>query len=728
MKGLLKIVGGLLALLVIVVVAGGVLLGMFFDPNEYKPQIQELAFEKGGIELEIKGDLGWSVFPWLGIEINQISVNYPDQPQLAELNQAQVSVELPALLSGSVKMSSVVLDGLTLNLIKTADGQTNWATGEAAPADSTVTDDKPSSAEAAGGAALSLDIESIAISNGNISYTDQQAGSKILLNNFTMTSGKVVTQAFFPAELSFQAEQFQNDEKQLTVDAKLVAQFFLDLANQQYQIKGLESMLGLTGKPFNGNTVNLTLNADISSDLGKQTATVDNLNLSAANLKASGNILIQDFTKPTIAGKLSVDTFSLQELLTALGQPAIETTDPDVLKAISFSSELSGPANTLGLNKLKLRLDDTQFNGNIGYNLANGSIALNLQGDEINADRYLPPAKAGDAKAANGDSATPNTSSKSTASKKGGERYSKEPVIPVEPLKALELDAKLGLQKLLISGLTLTKLELQASAHGGLVKATKIHADMYGGTIRNSAVIDVRKKPARLSSNEVVSGIQIGDMLKDVADTDAVTGTFSTKAKVTATGVSVHSIVNSLNGTASVNMKDGVINGIDIAQTICQGFNTAGSLGVNTQQVDPSTPFANMGGNFKITNGVVSNNDLKAALDAIDVKGRGKVNLPAANLNYRLGLTINENLFKQTCSVNNALQGIEWPVDCKGSFDDDPAKLCRPDAGVLEDIIKQKAKKKLEKKLDQILLDKLGGDSGDGEESDASKLLKGLFN
>lgn len=718
MKGLLKIVGGLVALLVIVVVAGGVLLGMFFDPNEYKPEIKKLALEQGGVELNIEGDLGWSVFPWLGIEINQISVNYPGQPKLAELNQAQVSVEIPALISGNVKMSSIVLDGLTLNLVKTKDGKTNWAVSDAGKQSSAgVAETTPDAAEAAGGAALALDIESIAITNGNISYDDQMTASKVLLNNFSMTSGKVVTGAFFPAELSFQAEQYQAGEKQLTVDAGVQAEFFLDLAEQNYDIKGLKSTLGLSGAPFNGKSLSVNLAADIASNLANESALVDNLKLTAANINATGNVAVQGFAKPTITGQLKVDSFSLQELLSALGQPAIETTDPEVLKAISFNTELGGPANTLGLNKLKLKLDDTNFDGSFVFNLANGAIALNLQGDEINADRYLPPAKEAQ-QTANTESA-PKTS--------GGERYSKEPVIPRDTIKGLELDVKLGLDKLLMSGLTLTKLQLQTDAHGGLVNLRKINADMYGGTLRNSAVIDVRKSPTRLSSKKNVKGIQIGNMLMDMAEVDRITGTFSSQSNMTARGESVHAIVNSLNGTASVSMPKGEIKGIDIAQSICQGFNNVASLGVNAEQVDGSTPFANLGGNFKVTNGVVSNKDLKASLDAMVVKGRGKVNLPKANLDYRLGLTIEEDLFKQTCSVNNSLQGVEWPMDCKGSFDDDPAKLCRPDAGVLEDIIKQKAKKKLESKL----MEKLGGGSSDGEGDSkvegAKKLLRGLF-
>ena len=714
MKTLLKVVGGLVALVLILVVAGGVLLGMFFDPNEYKSEIKKLALEQGGVNLEINGDLGWSVFPWLGIEINQISVNYPDKPQLAELNQAQVSVELPALLSGNVKMSSVVLDGLTLNLVKNRDGSTNWAVaGAGQQASGTVSEATPSSTEAAGGAAIALDIESIAITNGNISYSDMIADTKVLLNDFNMTSGKVVTGDFFPAQLKFSAEQYAAGEKQMTVGASLNAQFLLDLANQQYRIKGLESVLDLTGAPFNGKTVTVKLNADVESNLSNETAALKGMTLSAANLNASGDVQIQGFAKPVITGTLEVAQFSLQELLVAMGQPAIETTDPVVLKAISFNAELGGAPNTLGMNKMALKLDDTSFNGNFAMNLADGSIAFNMKGDAIDADRYLPPAKEQPAE-------------QEPASGSASKGYSKEPVVPVDMLKGLEMDVDLGLDKLLINGLTLTNLQLATSAHGGLVNMSKINADMYSGTLRNSVVIDVRKSPTRLTVKKNIKGIQVGDLLMDMAEVDRLTGTFNTNASITARGESVHAIVNSLNGNAAVAMPDGEIQGIDIAQTICQGFNNVAALGVNADQVDRSTPFADLTSNFKFTNGVMTNKDLTTKLDAMTVRGRGEVDLPAQDLDYRLGLTIEDNLFKKTCAVNNNLEGVEWPVDCKGSFDTEPAKLCKPDASVLTELIKKKAQKKVEGQLRKKLEEKLGGGE-DGEESGAKKLIRGLF-
>ena len=118
-----------------------------------------------------------------------------------------------------------------------------------------------------------------------------------------------------------------------------------------------------------------------------------------------------------------------------------------------------------------------------------------------------------------------------------------------------------------------------------------------------------------------------------------------------------------------------------------------------------TTPFASINGNLAFKNGVMSNQDFKADLDAININGKGTVNLPKQALNYRVGLNIQDNLFKKSCSVNNKIQGIEWPVDCKGNFSDDPMKLCKPDLSVVEKILKKALKDKLKKKLEK----KLGG-------------------
>ena len=52
-------------------------------------------------------------------------------------------------------------------------------------------------------------------------------------------------------------------------------------------------------------------------------------------------------------------------------------------------------------------------------------------------------------------------------------------------------------------------------------------------------------------------------------------------------------------------------------------------------------------------------------------------------------------------------QAIDWPVDCKGNIDGEPAKWCRVDTKeIVEDLGENEVRRKLEKKAGK-LLDKL---------------------
>lgn len=94
---------------------------------------------------------------------------------------------------------------------------------------------------------------------------------------------------------------------------------------------------------------------------------------------------------PKVDGTLDVAAFSLQELLTQLGQANIATTDPEVLKKIAFRTIISSPDDAIKLNDLSLTLDDTNLKGGITQTWSNGHIEMAFKGDSINVDRYLPP-------------------------------------------------------------------------------------------------------------------------------------------------------------------------------------------------------------------------------------------------------------------------------------------------------------------------------------------------
>ena len=285
------------------------------------------------------------------------------------------------------------------------------------------------------------------------------------------------------------------------------------------------------------------------------------------------------------------------------------------------------------------------------------------------------------------------------------------------------MDVQLKFAKVQHDKLQLSNVDVAIDAANGLVKAPRINAAVFGGQVSNRITLDARKKPLTIHSVKSVKGLDLEQMLTTLTGDAPITGTLETRSDVRMSGQSVHSFVNTLNGTANVALSNGVVKGIDMAQQMCQTMNNLTALGSlqAAEQVDQSTPFAKMGGQFNIRNGVVSNKDLKVSLDAIEATGRGSVNLPSALIDYRLGLLIQENLFKKSCSVNNKIQGIEWPVNCKGAFDTPPAQLCKPDLSVIKDIVRNSVKEKAEDKLKEKLEEKLK----DNEK--VKGLLKGLF-
>lgn len=717
MGKLIKIVLGLLLVCVILIAAGGALLSAFVDPNDYKAEIEQAALDQGGIELKIGGDINWSVFPRLSLAVDNIDVRFPEQPSLAHLQQAQISVRVMELLSGNVQMNSIIIEGLNLDLAKNKAGQVNWqssANSEAAKSSVTQESNPAKPAPTASGTSLKVDIESVQVISGTVNYSDEQTAQRFQLNNINLKTGRITNNELFPFSLSLNAKQLQNGKQVMEAATQFDGQILLDLNKQQYQLKDFIGELNIQ----NSTNLQVQFKTNANIDLITRQLIVDNWNAEVANLHLNGKLTIANLDTLDMSGTVTAAPFALNPLLATLGQAPVQTSDSAVLKNIGLISTFSGNADAINTSSLTIKLDDTSFDGNAGINLKTSRITLKLAGNSINLDRYLPAAEEQTATTEK----VANSSSSAT-----GERYSKEEIIPIEPLQSLNLDAAISLKSATYQKFKMSNIDLAVDANNGIVKAKRINVDMYGGKIRNSVTLDARKKPLKITTKKSVSGLQIGDLLTDLAGEAQLTGTLSTKANVTSYGQSVHSIVNSMNGTANITVLNGVVKGINVAQELCQTINNLSAAGSvkPAKTVDQSTPFAKMGGNFNIKKGVISNKDLGVRLDAMNIKGKGAVNLPKALIDYQLALIIEENLFKKTCPVNNRLEGVEWPMRCKGSFDLEPTQLCKPDAKAIRNILKKaitsKIKDELSTKVQDKLKDKLGGD-------DAVKgLLKGLF-
>ncbi len=146
MKAFGKILGLVLLGLLLIIVALGFALTHLFDPNDYKDEIRQIARDKAHIELTLNGDIGWSLFPWLGLELHEASVatlTNPTQP-FADLQMLGLSVRVLPLLRREVQMSDVRVEGLNLRLNRDKQGHGNWEDiGKTAPEATTDTPTTP---------------------------------------------------------------------------------------------------------------------------------------------------------------------------------------------------------------------------------------------------------------------------------------------------------------------------------------------------------------------------------------------------------------------------------------------------------------------------------------------------------------------------------------------------------------------------------------------------------
>ncbi|MGH8567284.1 MAG: AsmA family protein, partial [Gammaproteobacteria bacterium] len=129
MKKILKAVSILFGLMVAVLVAAVIIVPMVFDPNDYKDEIKSLVEKETGRSWDLSGDIGLSVFPWLGFDLGPLTLGNapgfaPDAFLKAE--RTRVHVALLPLLRKEVQMDTVTMTGLVVNLARDPAGKTNW--------------------------------------------------------------------------------------------------------------------------------------------------------------------------------------------------------------------------------------------------------------------------------------------------------------------------------------------------------------------------------------------------------------------------------------------------------------------------------------------------------------------------------------------------------------------------------------------------------------------------
>ena len=738
MKALGKILGLVILGLLLLIVALGFALTHLFDPNDYKDEIRALARDKAGLELDIGGDIGWSLFPWLGLELHDTtlaSVRTPEQP-FADLRMLGLSVRVLPLFSREVQMSDITLNGLNLTLTRDEKGRGNWE-GVGRPSDKQAQPDDTTAAEPSKPATetpdasprrpLQLDIDSLTISDARVAYHDVQSGQQFSAEGIELTTGAIREATSIPVKLN---AFFGSNKPVMRARTELQGSLRFDSKLQRYQLEDLRLSGEASGEPLQGKTLSFSAQGQLLADLAADIAEWTSLKFTANQLRGLGELKVRDLQdQPKLAGTLTIAAFNLREFLDNLGQQLPPMADSTALSKVELVTRIDGSSTSLSLEDLNLKLDDSAFTGRIAVSdFAKQALRAELKGDQLNLDRYLPPP----AKQASADTARKSEVETTEAAAVGSgttplpdkptqHAWSDAQMLPVNALRSLDTRIKLDIGSLTAMKLPLDSFALRANSAGGLLTLEELRAGLYNGRLEASASVDVRPPVPLLTSQTRLARVPVERLLQSQGEKVVIKGLMNLDADLRSQGNSEKAWIDNLNGKIGFIVDNGVLVDANLEQQLCHAIATLNRKPLAGEPRSKDTPFRELKGNLTLRDGVASNPDLKASIPGLTVNGNGDLDLRVLGMDYRVGIVIEGDkgdMPDPACSVNERYVGIEWPLRCRGPLELG-AKACRFDKDGLGKIAARLAGEKLNEKIEEKLGDKVSPELKDA--------LKGLF-
>lgn len=657
----------IVAALVVLVFAAAAALLTFVDVNRFKPQIEQAAQERLHRRLTIDGDLALSVFPRLAVILPHTTLSERDgKGTLLSLDAARVSVALWPLLRGRVQVDRVRIDGLKARLHRAADGSTNiddlLRPDQAAPSDGKGADARPADAEIAG----------IELTHGKVSLTEPSG--TMTLTGLQLNTGRVAPGARLPISAS---TQFAVPHSKASGAVRLTATASFDPDRRAYGAEAIEinikgrlgtedvevglkaPRLAIDADSIRGDAIAATFRrsgadaAEITLDIGAFSGTMKSLQTEKAGLTAhlkhrassigislSGpaqtNLDARTITIPKLAGAMTIDDPT----------PVVKS----MKLALAGSVLLDARKQSLGL-RADMRFEDTTLSAKLDVgDFSTPRVAFDVRADQFNLDRYATPAPG----------SAPGQKSPAASA---------EARIDLSMLRALNAHGQIRIGQFQARGIKASDVRASMRAAGGRAEIAPISAQLYGGFLNGSARVSTEGN--RVGLDATLTDVAVGPLLKDAMQKDPIEGRGSVKVALSSAGTMVSAMKRGLDGTASIQVRDGAIRGIDLAQKLrnARALILGGRSEAQRANSAERTDFSELSASFRINSGVATSDDLDLKSPLLRVGGAGRIDLGASTIDYTARVAVVGSVTGQDGRALTDLRGVTVPVRLSGPFD-----------------------------------------------------------
>ncbi len=601
------------------------------DPNDYKDEIAEHVEHEIGRELAIEGDIHYSLFPWLGFEIGRFTLadedQYTDDPFL-EVDRIEVAIRVLPLIRGQLEARAVEVTRPIVRLNRDESGVGNW---ESLAAD----------ARRGHGAVSAV--------NGVLS------AAPVMTEPFSriLASGPIAA-----ATAGTEGDLAELLEFVERVDVEGVhihdgALFWND--RQADQSTAVES-IDVNIDPLRADeTVSLAARATVGG--------LERIELQAdARLDTVSPV-------PRLHGGWQLAEFNPKDLVEAADLDPLQTEDETALTRLSGSGRIEATSEEIQLAELLLEVDDSRAEGSLAFAAEPPTIDMDLHLDEMDIDRYLPPAdteETQDTAASNGDDQAVEADADKDAPALP-DLKAIELDLPLELLRELDLDGQIGFDHVQIAGLSTRDFAAELGSDNGMVGATRLTADLYEGELDGHAKLDARADEPGIDVHVDLLEVTFAPLTEDLLGRDWLHGSGTLRLQGKGRGANAHALVEDFEGSGELALLEGSLLGLDIGHEL---RNALADLRDEAQpEGEPErTIFAEMTATYDIGNGVVTNDDLLLTSPVFEANGAGEANILEESLDYRVEAAPDEGLERQDAELLHHLAGVTVPIDIQGQL------------------------------------------------------------
>ncbi len=378
----LKVLAGLFALFVVLMIVGYFALIHWVNPNEFKPQIVAMVKQDTGRDFIIQGDLSWDFFPNIGIHMGAAALSNPAgfaQTTFAQVGSADLSLSWSALLRRHISVSQITLNGLQVYLISDKN-KNNW-TFSSASTSATTTENS--------NAALSLILDGIAIHNGTITYDDLQAKTHYAVNNLELETPNFSLIA--PMEVKAAGDLSSDD---LSGIFNIDTLFSYDDAKSILTLNNTALSTHFTYVTDDNQNIPIVLSAsgNILADLNNQIVNLSDVSFSLnQNLMGTVNVKLSNFNQLNYTGNINISSFALNNMLNSFGKSLPNSIpNKDQFSKMSLQSNFSGNLNSIAFSNMNLGLGNTTVRGNMAItSFASFAMNADLTANQIDVADFI---------------------------------------------------------------------------------------------------------------------------------------------------------------------------------------------------------------------------------------------------------------------------------------------------------------------------------------------------